>query len=664
MDGAEVGRAIYAEGTSSPPQQNLFSAKEEPVESVIAKDLCGLNIPGLRVISASGERALYSRDQSEIPRFIKEIMFKSMPDVVAQPRSTEAVAAVLRYASSKGLPVIPRGSASSPFGGAVPVAGGIVLDTSRMDKVLKVDAEARTVVAQAGARWADVDRELEKHGLGLSTCPSSRFSTVGGWLATGGMGLNSFSRGHISRSVLSIELVTPDGSVRSLSPSDAMFGAVFGSEGQLGVITSVELSAIERPSAGRPHLLFFDDLQGALGFASALASSAVRPAHIVYESPAKFGYLNRMLGQEHFKVAHAVIVSTEERASESAFGAFLAAANLGEEREYLARYLWNERFFPMKVRRFGPGLLGSEVVVPLASLGNALSTAARLCESLALEPLFEVHFLNDGRGLVLCYFMTDQGNTIRYTLDAAKSMLITSALLDLGAKPYSIGVWNHTFSGGEGSARAEPLRKAKASLDPQGIMNPGKYFSLSGRFGGLASLLFSPAIMRPILRAAVMCSPLTARAMRAAYGFADKRLRPKTRAELLRVADECAMCGACVSVCPAYLVVGDERVTARGKLLAVKAMARGARITREHAHRIFLCMRCKACEQVCQSKLSLIDAYDLLEKELEPLYGRDAAEIERFVKYVEETPEYDRLVEQGLVLGAPKYGMGGGRPDV
>jgi ferredoxin len=342
----------------------------------------------------------------------------------------------------------------------------------------------------------------------------------------------------------------------------------------------------------------------------------------------------------------------------------LKITGLKEEKEYLARYMWNERYFPMKIRKFGPGLLGSEVVVSLDKLPDAISKATEVCSELGLEPLFETHFLNDGRGLLLCYYVTDQGNTIGYTLDAMKSMILTGALVDLGAKPYSIGVWNHAFSNAEDKARVEQLRKAKAALDPNGVMNAGKYFSLSGRFGGAAGFAFSPRLMRPALKAMLVFSPLTSRLMRTAYRFADKRLVPKARSELQRIADECAMCGACVTVCPAYLVVGDERVTARGKLLTVKAMARGAKISKEHSDRIFLCMRCKACEQVCQSKLELISAFEALEKELEKLHGKDAKEIETFTRYAESTPEYDALVQRGLVLGAPKHGMGGGPRDV
>lgn len=623
-----------------------------------------MGVPGLRIASSAGETMLYSRDQSEIPPFLKELMFRSRPDAVAQPRSTEALSAVLRFASSRGISVIPRGSGSSPFGGSVPVDGGLVVDLSCMDKILEIDEARRIARVQGGVRWADLDHELRKRGLTLNTTPSSKFSTVAGWIATGGLGLNSLSRGHLSRSVLEVELVTPSGEVRRLTPEDTHFGALFGSEGQLGVIAAVTLSVRELPAYSRPHLLFFPDARSALGFAEALARSAVRPAHIAYESASKFTLVNRLLDGRHFREEDAVLVSVEGRDSERAFQEFLRSAGLSEEKEYLARYMWNERFFPMKVRTLGPGMLGSEVVAPLSRLVEVVSGASELSARLDIEPLFEVHFVGDDQALVLCYYLTDQGNTIRYTIDALKSFLLTSHMLDLGARPYSVGVWNHAFSSAEERTKAQALREAKAALDPSGIMNSGKYFSLGGRFGGLLAQAFRPSLMRPVLKSMRLFIPITARGMRAASGFAARRLRPKMRTELLRTADECAMCGACVGVCPAYLVLGDERVTARGKLVAVKAMARGERLTKEHSDRIFLCMRCKACEQVCQSKLALVDAFELLERELERVHGRDAQEIERFVRYAEALPEYDKLIERGLVLGAPKHGMGGGSGDV
>lgn len=664
MVDAGVGRAIYPGSAPSPAPPTEFSPKAERTEGAIASKIIALGIKDLRVASTSAERTLYSRDQSEIPRFLREIMFSSVPDAVVLVKSAEAVSAVVRFASSNGVTIVPRGSGSSPFGGSVPVSGGIVIDVSGMDRILSVDVPSKKVTVEAGVRWADLDHELEKHGLSLNTSPSSKFSTVAGWVSTGGMGLNSFSKGHLSSMVSSIELVTPDGSKRTIQSSDPLFPALFGSEGQLGVITGVTLTAREIPGKPLPHLVFFEDSKKALSFAGTLASSPVHPAHIVFESAAKFSLINRALGQNLFPASDAIIVSVENEESEHLFQDYLKSAGIKEEKEYLARYMWNERYFPMKLRKFGPGMLGSEVTVPLNLLSDVLSKAKDLCHELGLEPLFEVHFLSDGNGLLLCYYVTDQGNTIGYTLDALKSMLLTSMLIDSGAKPYSVGIWNHPFSNAEERVRVDRLRKAKAALDPNDVMNSGKYFSLSGRFGGLASIAFNPKFMRPVLKTMRIFSPVTMRFMRMGYHFAARRLKPKSRTDLLKIADECAMCGACVSVCPAYLVVNDERVTGRGKLLAIKAMARGSKISKEHSDRIFLCMKCKACEQVCQSKLDLVSAYEALEKELEQMHGKDTQEIEEFIRYAENMSEYDKLVERGLVLGAPKHGMGGGASDV
>jgi Fe-S oxidoreductase len=134
--------------------------------------------------------------------------------------------------------------------------------------------------------------------------------------------------------------------------------------------------------------------------------------------------------------------------------------------------------------------------------------------------------------------------------------------------------------------------------------------------------------------------------------------------EMMLAADQCAMCGACVAVCPAYMVVGDERVTARGKLQTARLLDSGAKVSKEHAHRTFLCMRCHACEQVCQSKLELLPLYDALEAKLEKAHGKDVKEIDAFIKFTELTPEYDALLQRGLVIGSPKFGMKGGDRNV
>ncbi|HTY47409.1 MAG TPA: FAD-binding protein [Methanomassiliicoccales archaeon] len=637
------------------PEQ-LFHAKSDSGSGRVANDLAALKIPDLKVISAKGWLALYSRDQADVPDFLRTLLFKTVPSAVAQPFSTEAIAAVLKYAASRNIAVIVRGAGSSPFGGSMPVKGGIVLDMNALDKVLDVDAAKKTVKVQAGMRWADLDWYLEQYGLSLRSCPSSRFSTIGGWVATGGIGVGSVSGGHLSRWVDELEVVASDGTVRSLRPTDKDFMALFGSEGRVAVIASVTLNVKDRVKNPVPTLVLFEDRDVALHYAKFLAMSPKPPMDLTYYSPAKFVAINKLLGASHFTPKHGVMACYESEKSMPAAAAVPAGAKLADA--YLAHLIWNERFFPMKFRKLGPGLMGSEVKAPREHLEEIASRAERVCKEHGLEPLMEVHFMPGGDGLLLTYYITDQTQMMRYTMDSFRGLLISSAVMEAGAKPYSAGVWNNMFSDREDKDSVARLEAAK-NLDPAGIMNKGKYPRLSGKFGGVPASLFSPGVLGSALRminrigepAAVGVGMISS-----AKAFNRRDADP-----LLRAADECAMCGACVGVCPAYLVIKDERVTARGKLLTARALADGSRLSPEHAHRTFLCMRCKACEQVCQSKLHLIEAYDELEKRLAASYGKDEEEIKRFVQLVENSAMYDALVDRGLVLGAPSKTVDGGK---
>ncbi|MCX6650283.1 MAG: FAD-binding protein [Methanomassiliicoccales archaeon] len=636
-----------------------FRAKVE-MSSGLAKELDVLNTPDLRVVVGNGERDLYSRDQADVPQLLKDVLIQYTPDAVAQPFTSEAAMAVLEFAKARGLAVIPRGSGSSPFGGSIPVNGGIVVDVGNLDKVLDVDVKNKRVRVQGGCRWADVDHALPQHGLRIISCPSSRFSTVAGWICGGGLGVGSLGGGHLSRIVTSVKLATPGGII-TLQPPQEEFQAVFGSEGQLGVIVEATLKVKEIDRASRSHLLLFHDLDAAVEAAERLRRLSPLPEDLIYFSPGKLRYANKLLHGEHFGEGHALLVTSADAASEKAVVDLLSSLGIKEEPAYQARLLWHERSFPMKLRRLGPGMLGAEVLAPMSNLKAILHRAEDLCQEFDLDPLLEVHFMQGRESLLLCYYLTDQVNQSLYTLDAAKSMVVTSSLIGLGARPYSLGVWNNSFADHWPEEERERLRKAKDKLDPTNVMNPGKYFALKGRMFGAAGLVFSPLGSGTGFRFMARLHAPLGLVFRSLSSVSRKAMGPRKRDVLVEMANQCAMCGACVSVCPAYALTKDERVTARGKLLTAKAMAEGKEITKEHAHRAFLCMRCKACEQVCQSKLDLIPAYEELEARLEKKYGKDAVEIERFVRLAEVSPHYEEMISRGLVLGAPKNGMGGER---
>jgi glycolate oxidase iron-sulfur subunit len=123
----------------------------------------------------------------------------------------------------------------------------------------------------------------------------------------------------------------------------------------------------------------------------------------------------------------------------------------------------------------------------------------------------------------------------------------------------------------------------------------------------------------------------------------------------------CARCGACVTVCPAYLITGRETVTGRGKLLLARKLKSKEPVDAVEAKELFLCMKCHACEEVCQTRLPLLSAYEELESIVDSRFGRPKEMIENFVAEVEASPEYERLLYEGVI--SPDAGMKDGDTD-
>jgi Fe-S oxidoreductase len=107
----------------------------------------------------------------------------------------------------------------------------------------------------------------------------------------------------------------------------------------------------------------------------------------------------------------------------------------------------------------------------------------------------------------------------------------------------------------------------------------------------------------------------------------------------------CARCGSCIAECPAYLVTGNEAVTAKGKIALARKLLKNQPVSQDEAWNAFLCMHCKACEDICQTNLELMSLWDILEETLEKKYGRPEAQIKEFLIKVDENDEYWDMVE-------------------
>lgn len=187
------------------------------------------------------------------------------PAVAVRPRSAADVAAVLGYATRRGIPVVPRAAGHSMNGQAL-TEGGIVLDLTVLSGVLAVDEEAPSLRAAAGTTWASATRAALDHRLVPPVLTHNLWATLGGTLSTGGIGTMSFRYGSQADQCLALEVVTAEGEVVECSPSSRrdLFDHVRCGLGQFGVVTAAEI----RLRRFLPHVagwtLLYDRLEGLL----------------------------------------------------------------------------------------------------------------------------------------------------------------------------------------------------------------------------------------------------------------------------------------------------------------------------------------------------------------------------------------------------------------
>jgi len=193
------------------------------------------------------------------------------PELVVRPGTTEEVAAVLRIASTHGIPVTPRGGATGLCGGCVPFRGGIVLSLERMDRVLEIDADNQMAVTEAGVRLSDFAKAVEEGGLYFPPHPGDESAMMGGLVATNAGGSRAVKYGTIRNYVRGLELVTAAGEVLWLggkleksSTGYNLMHLVIGSEGTLGVVTKAVLHLKAKPGIMRSLVVPFEELEPAL----------------------------------------------------------------------------------------------------------------------------------------------------------------------------------------------------------------------------------------------------------------------------------------------------------------------------------------------------------------------------------------------------------------
>jgi FAD/FMN-containing dehydrogenase/ferredoxin len=583
------------------------------------------------ILNSPLEVKLYTKESVELPSILKD----RLPRIqfISQPESIDDIQEMFSYAGKNKLSIIPRGAATYGMGGIAPLRRSIMADLTHLNRILDFDEKKKTIHFEAGLRWWELKNFLKNYSLDLYTYPTSLFSTVGGWLSTGGYGVNSFRYGHISNLVDSIEVAAPQKKKR-INRKDRDFRYFMEAEGQLGIISKVKLK-IREAKPPKAYLVFFNNTLEASGFLSEVSKSLkTPPVHLSFFDRHRLEHKNLLLNVKvSFPKMEGILAVFEDFSSEAEFLSLVDRKKGILAEDYLTAFLWNERYFPFSVKHFHPSILGCETILPIENLNHFISKTAKFGKNYGIPLSTEATLISGDEAVVFTIFPSDPKKLVHF-VHLFLTYSLTRIASKCGGKPYGIGTWNLPLV--EKKFYEKDLKeyfRLKKELDPFNLLNPAKSFSPDWRIVYFLKLAYSTSglfsngnpFFKPILK---ILSPNH-----------EKRRRS------LFEPDACANCGACIAVCPAYFTNRSEIITAKGKLFLLKHLLNGSSIPEPVAENIFLCLHCHLCEYVCQSKLKLMPVWDKLEAIVEKTSGRPEEKIDEFIKKVESHPAYTQLLD-------------------
>lgn len=445
------------------------------------------------------------------------------PEAVALPRSTQSVSTLLRFANRHRIPVTARGAGHGYVGGCVPVRGGIVLSLARMNRIKEISAADFAAVVQAGANTQKIQEAVEKRGLFYPPDPASRKETaIGGNIATNAGGPRCLKYGVTRDYVLGLEVVLADGTVLRLGGRTHKNKTGFevhrlfvGSEGLLGVITEATLKLLPLPPYRACLSIGFATMRDAVRSLHAILDAGFLPAALELADAFTLAAAHRRLTNPSLQHPitptphhsnNPLIQQSINPRSLSAFGRCLAHLIVeldGQPRSVRGEVhdvqklvasqkpifvqtglgaakceeIWQiRREFSYGLRDTGLTKLNEDIVVPRGRLEDLFAFAARLQKK---HGLAVACFGHAGDGNIHTNIMVDFNQPgAKRRSRAALDELFTQVLTWGGAitGEHGIGLAKQPWWNQAAPKEVRALhRRMKATLDPHGILNPGKF---------------------------------------------------------------------------------------------------------------------------------------------------------------------------------------------
>lgn len=447
-------------------------------------------LPKENILSDEAERYVYSFDASNNQQN------KALPDAVVFVENIEQVLKVVKIANEQMTPIICRGAGTNTVGACIPTHGGIVLNFSKMNKILEINPENMTARVQPGVVVGDLQKAVEKQGLFYPPDPSNlKISTIGGSIAQNSAGARCFKYGATKDYIIDMLVVMANGELIRTGSNTIKnatgynLGSIFiGSEGTLGIVVEATIKLIPKPEETQVIMAYFDTVEDSIYAVNKIIEKQVFPATIDFmdknaiQTVEKFYPTGLLCDKESALIIELDGYNTEISRQRETICEILRtnnAANIQYSRtKEEAEHIWAARRSSMAAcTKLKPNVTTDDIIVPRSNLAKLVKGVQDICTRHNLTVCLVGHV---GDGSVHPQIPIDYNNKDEYKhYKIAKSEIyqLTARLGGIISGEHGIGLEKKVYISQvvDGGALGY-MRQIKKIFDPKNILNPYKIF--------------------------------------------------------------------------------------------------------------------------------------------------------------------------------------------
>lgn len=447
-------------------------------------------LPKSNILTSLEERYAYSQDALNI----REI--KNIADAVIFVENIEQIIAVVKLANKYKLPIICRGAGTNVVGACLPRKNGIILNFSKMNKILDVNPANMTARVQPGVVVGDLQKEVEKFGLCYPPDPSNlAVSTIGGSIAQASAGAKAFKYGSTKDYVLDLTVVTAKGEILKTGSSTIKNATGYnlntlfvGSEGTLGIVVEATLKLIPRPETKVVLMSYFDSVEASIEAVNSIIKHKITPATIDFmdkfaiRTVEEYKHAGLLTDKECVLIIEvdglACAVDYQKNIIEKILINFGASGIQVSASEAEYETIWAARRASMAAcTRLKPNVTTDDLIVPRENLSKLVLGTREICEKYGLTVCMVGHV---GDGSVHPQIPIDYNDMEEYSrFKKAKGEIyeLTACLGGLLSGEHGIGMLKRDAIGLVINETAlNYMREIKKIFDPNNILNPYKIF--------------------------------------------------------------------------------------------------------------------------------------------------------------------------------------------